>query len=41
MNEQQFATYHDNLWQINECRKATVALIERRSVIENVTAITS
>ena len=41
MNEQQFATYHQNLLQINEDRKATAALIDRRSVIEKVTAITS
>ena len=38
MNEQQFATYHQNLLQINDDRKATVALIDRRNVLEKVTA---
>ena len=38
MNEQQFATYHENLLQSNEDRKATAALIDRRNVVEKVTA---
>ena len=37
MNEQQFATYHENLLQINEDRKATAALIDRRNVVEKIT----
>ena len=32
------ATYHENLLQINEDRKATAALIDRRNVVEKVTA---
>ena len=38
MNEQQFATYHENLLQSNEDRKASAALIDRRNVVEKVTA---
>ena len=38
MNEQQCATYHENLLQINEDRKAAAALIDRRNVVEKVTA---
>ena len=38
MNEQQFATYHEDLLQINEDRKATAALIDRRNVVGKVTA---
>ena len=32
-----FATYHENLLQINEDRRATAALIDRRNVVEKVT----
>ena len=38
MNEQQFATFHENLLQSNEDRKATAALIDHRNVVEKVTA---
>ena len=38
MNEQQFASYHENLLQSNEDRKASAALIDRRNVVEKVTA---
>ena len=38
MNEPQFATYYENLLQMNEYRKATAALIDRRNIVEKVTA---